>query len=260
MRIPTLFALIFAVAALQAQPTQIPAPPDVAAPPADAVKTSSGLATKVIKKGTGDKPAREDLVTINYSGWTTDGKMFDSSVTRGKPSTFRVAGVIPGFSEGLQLMSIGETRRMWIPEALAYKGIDNRPKGMLVFEVELLGIPNHAPADVKAPPADAQKTPSGLAYKILQPGVGGRHPKASSQVTVDYSGWTTDGKMFDSSIVRGQPATFAVDGVIPGWTEALQLMVEGEKMRLWIPEKIAYGGKQAPYGMLVFDVELIKIQ
>src|ERR1043165_9599037 len=116
MRIVSALLLTLAAAAASAQtpPSTVPAPPDVAAPPADAVKTSSGLATKVIKKGTGDKPAREDLVTINYSGWTTDGKMFDSSVTRGKPSTFRVAGVIPGFSEGLQLMSIGETRRMWI--------------------------------------------------------------------------------------------------------------------------------------------------
>ncbi len=96
---------------------------------------------------------------------------------------------------------------------------------------------------------------------MLQPGVGGRHPKPSNQVTVDYSGWTSaDGKMFDSSIVSGQPRTFEVGGVIPGWTEGLQLMVEGEKARFWIPEKIAYAGKQAPYGMLVFDVELIKIQ
>ena len=74
-----------------------------------------------------------------------------------------------------------------------------------------------------------------------------------------YTGWTTDGKMFDSSVVRGQPSTFAVDGVIPGWTEGLQLMFEGEKTRFWIPEKLAYEGKSAPYGMLVFDVELIKI-
>jgi len=245
----------------QTPPTTVPAPPDVAAPPADAAKTPSGLATKVVKKATGtDKPTKDDLVTINYTGWTTDGKMFDSSVTKGKPATFRVSGVIAGFSEGIQLMTVGETRRMWIPQALAYKGVENRPKGMLVFDVELLSIPNRAPADVKAPPADAQKTASGLAYKVLQPGVGGRHPKPNNQVTVDYSGWTTDGKMFDSSIVAGKPATFAVDGVIPGWTEALQLMVEGEKMRIWIPEKIAYGGKQAPYGMLVFDVELIRIQ
>src|SRR5579862_8564452 len=255
MRMLSAVLLTLAVSALSAQtpPTTVPAPPDVAAPPADAAKTPSGLATKVIKKGSdGDKPLKDDLVMIHYSGWTTDGKMFDSSVTRGKPSTFRVGGVIAGFSEGLQLMTVGETRRMWIPQALAYKGQENRPMGMLVFDVELIAIPNRAPADVKAPPADATKTASGLAYKVLQPGVGGRHPKPSSQVTVDYSGWTTDGKMFDSSIVRGQPTTFAVDGVIPGWTEGLQLMVEGEKARFWIPEKIAYAGKQAPYGMLVF--------
>jgi peptidylprolyl isomerase len=156
-------------------------------------------------------------------------------------------------------MVVGEKRRLWIPEALAYKGA-REPKGMLVFDVELKGMPNRAPEDVKAPPADAKKTASGLAYKVLQPGVGGRHPKSSSQVTVHYTGWTTDGKMFDSSVVRGEPATFPLDGVIPGWTEGLQLMVEGEKTRFWIPEKLAYKGQQAPYGLLVFDVELLKIQ
>src|SRR5438270_419464 len=86
-----------------------------------------------------------------------------------------------------------------------------------------------APPDVAAPPADARKTASGLAYRVLKEGVGGRHPKSSNPVTVHYTGWTTDGKMFDSSVVRGQPATFPLDGVIPGWTEGLQLMVEGEK-------------------------------
>jgi peptidylprolyl isomerase len=148
---------------------------------------------------------------------------------------------------------------MWIPEALAYKGREGHPKGMLVFDVLLIEMPNRAPSDVKAPPADTQKTASGLAYRVLKAGTGGRRPKPSDQVTVHYTGWTTDGKMFDSSIVHGKPATFAVNGVIPGWTEGLQLMVEGEKIRLWIPEKLAYEGKQAPYGMLVFDVELIKI-
>jgi FKBP-type peptidyl-prolyl cis-trans isomerase len=95
---------------------------------------------------------------------------------------------------------------------------------------------------------------------MLREGTGGRHPRSSSQVTVHYTGWTTDGKMFDSSVVRGEPATFALDGVIAGWTEGLQLMYEGEKTRFWIPEKLAYQGKSAPYGLLVFDVELVKIQ
>jgi FKBP-type peptidyl-prolyl cis-trans isomerase len=242
-------------------PKVIPPPSDVAAPPADAVKTASGLATKVITPGTGSShPAKDDLVTIDYTGWTTDGKMFDSSIVRGKPSTFGVNRVIAGFSEGLQLMVPGEKRRLWVPEALAYKGAEGKPKGTLVFDVQLIDMPNRPPADVKAPPADAKKTPSGLAYKVLREGVGGRHPKSSSDVTVNYTGWTTDGKMFDSSIVRGQPATFGVNGVIPGWTEGLQLMVEGEKVRFWIPEKLAYKGQSPPYGMLVFDVELIKIQ
>ena len=94
---------------------------------------------------------------------------------------------------------------------------------------------------------------------VLARGTGTAHPGPKSTVKVDYTGWTTDGKMFDSSVVRGQPSTFSLDGVIPGWTEGLQLMFEGEKTRFWIPEKLAYEGKKAPYGSLVFDVELIKI-
>ena len=80
-------------------------------------------------------------------------------------------------------------------------------------------------------------------------------------MTVHYSGWSTNGQLFDSSIQRGQPATFPLNAVIPGWTEGLQLMVEGEQRRLWIPESLAYRGRPGPpQGMLVFDVELISIQ
>ena len=261
LTIPVLMFSLAAAAAAQAPAGAIPAPPDVAAPPADATKTASGLATKVIKPGTGkEHPTKEDLVTVDYTGWTTDGKMFDSSVARGKPSTFGVARVIPGFSEGIQLMVPGETRRLWIPEPLAYKGQEGRPKGMLVFDVQLVEMPNRAPTDVKAAPADAKKTASGLAYKVIKAGTGARHPKASDKVTVHYTGWTTDGKMFDSSVVRGEPTSFPLDGVIPGWTEGVQLMVVGEKTRFWIPEKLAYKGQSPPFGLLVFDVELLKIE
>jgi FKBP-type peptidyl-prolyl cis-trans isomerase len=261
MRIALALILSLATATATRAQNPIPAPSDVAAPPADATKTTSGLATKVLTPSTNkDHPTKDDLVTVDYTGWTTDGKMFDSSVASGKPATFGVARVIPGFSEGIQLMAVGEKRRLWIPEALAYNGQEGRPKGMLVFDVTLIAMPNRAPSDVKAPPADAKKTASGLAYKVQKPGTGGRHPKASDQVTVHYTGWTTDGKMFDSSVVSGRPATFALDGVIKGWTEGVALMVEGEKTRFWIPEKLAYDGKQAPYGLLVFDVELIKIE
>ena len=118
------------------------------------------------------------------------------------------------------------------------------------------------PSDVKAPPADAAKTASGLASKVLQEGKGTKKPGPTDEVTVHYSGWTTDGKLFDSSVQRGETISFPLNGVIKGWTEGLQLMVEGEKRRLWIPGKLAYGDSPppgAPAGTLVFDVELIKI-
>ena len=257
-----LFLAIAGLAAAGQTPVaKIPVPSDVTAPPADAVKTKSGLATQVLTPGTGKvHPAKDEVVTIDYSGWTTDGKMFDSSVARRQPATLPLKRMLPGLSEGTQLMVVGETRRLWIPESLAYKGQQNKPAGMLVFDVTLVGLPTRAPADVKTPPADALKTKSGIVYQVLQPGTGTRHPKRSDVVTVNYTGWTTDGRMFDSSLVRGAPSSFPLDRVIEGWTEGMALMVEGEKVRFWIPEQLAYKGTQPPFGTLVFDIELIKIQ
>jgi FKBP-type peptidyl-prolyl cis-trans isomerase FklB len=105
--------------------------------------------------------------------------------------------------------------------------------------------------------------PSGLQYKILRPG-SGRAPKAADTVTVHYRGTLIDGTEFDSSIARGQPQTFKVDGVIPGWTEALQLMKEGDKWQIFIPANLAYGEKGAPprippNSTLIFEVELISV-
>ena len=117
-----------------------------------------------------------------------------------------------------------------------------------------------APPDVAAPPAGATRTHTGLAFLVLQPGHGDRHPRPGSTVTVNYTGWTTDGKMFDSSVAKGQPLTIALDSVISGWTEGVQMMTEGEKCRFWIPEALAYQGQPGePAGMLVFDIELIRI-
>jgi peptidylprolyl isomerase len=249
----------------------IPAPDDVAAPPADAEKTASGLASKVLTPGKGTThPAKTDLVTVHYSGWTTDGKNFDSSLTGGKPVTFPLDKVIAGWTEGVQLMVAGEKRRFWIPEELAYKGKEGRPAGMLVFDVELISFkapspkeksvdPTKAPDDVQRPPGDATRTGTGLCYKILKPGIRSQRPEATNSVTVNYSGWTTDGKLFDSTYTRHEPATFRLDRVIPGWTEGLQLMVEGEKCRFWIPEALAYAGNGPVSGDLVFDIELVKI-
>jgi FKBP-type peptidyl-prolyl cis-trans isomerase len=261
-------------ASIAAQPAapSLPAPPDVAAPPPDATTTASGLASRVLQAGTGtDHPAATDKVKVHYTGWTQSGQMFDSSVLRGQPITFPLNGVIPGWTEGVGLMVVGEKRRLWIPAKMAY-GEHPRmgaPAGDLVFDVELLDIipgpkPPPVPTDVKAPPAGAKKTASGLAYRVLTPGTGTAHPGPANQVTVHYSGWTPDGKMFDSSVMRGQPATFRLDSVIKGWGEGVQLMTKGEKARFWIPGPLAYGDTPtrpgAPAGMLVFDIELLDFQ
>ena len=104
--------------------------------------------------------------------------------------------------------------------------------------------------------------PSGLQYKVLTPGTG-KTPKATDSVTVNYRGTLIDGTEFDSSYKRGQPATFPVNGVIPGWTEALQLMKEGAKWQLVLPPNIGYGergaGQIPPNSVLIFEVELISV-
>lgn len=117
------------------------------------------------------------------------------------------------------------------------------------------------PPDVAAAPADASRTASNLASKVITPGTGTRHPRPNSRVTVHYTGWTTDGVTFDSSVSRGTPATFGLDEVITGWTEGVQMMVEGEKRRFWIPGRLAYDGVPGrPQGTLVFEIELIRIE
>jgi len=371
---------------LMAQDDSLKAPDNVAKAPEDAIVTSSGLASVVLQKGEGSEhPRATDTVEVHYTGWqSSDGKMFDSSVKRGDKASFPLNRVIPGWTEGLQLMVVGEKRRFWIPENLAYGPIvegSGRPGGQLVFDVELFSIekgpdpvtvPDNAtktpngigyvvttegagevpsadknvkfdfklfspdgqvvqssqqmggtqtvpfaklppffaevfaslkagskadvyipgqmigapdavvkaeldlvavvepipappvPEDVAAAPEDAQKTESGLAYKVLSKGEGGDKPSASSTVTVHYSGWETNGEMFDSSVTRGETTSFPLNGVIAGWTEGLQLMSKGDKFRFWIPEGLAYGPKQEgsgrPGGLLVFDVELVEIK
>lgn len=108
-------------------------------------------------------------------------------------------------------------------------------------------------------------TASGLQYEVLSAGTGATSPSATDKVTVHYKGTTLDGKEFDSSYSRGEPATFPLNRVIAGWTEGVQLMKEGAKYRFFIPSELAYGEQGAgraigPNAALIFDVELIKIQ
>ncbi len=248
------------------------APASVIKPPGNAELSASGLASLVLRQGTGERtPRDDDTVVLHFVGWDSKGEKFDSSLARGKPDHLRVQLLEPGWREGVQRMVVGEKRRLWIPERLAFGPVPTpgKPAGDIVIDVELLDIvePPAAPTvpeDLTSPPADALTTASGLRSKVLEPGKGKVHPQRTDRVLVHYSGWTADGNMFDSSVARGQALAFGVDEVIPGWTEALMLMVEGEKRRLWIPANLAYGDTPsrpgAPAGPLVFDVELIEIQ
>jgi hypothetical protein len=117
------------------------APPDVAAPPSGARRSASGLHFCVLREGSGElRPTREGSVRVHYTGWTTDGVMFDSSYARGEPAVFPVSAVIRGWTESLIRMTVGQVRRVWIPEELAYGGRPGAPAGMLVFDIELLAI------------------------------------------------------------------------------------------------------------------------
>lgn len=106
--------------------------------------------------------------------------------------------------------------------------------------------------------------PSGLQYSVIKEGTG-KKPKAIDKVKCHYEGFLIDGTVFDSSVQRGEPAVFPLNGVIAGWTEGVQLMAEGAKYRFFIPYNLAYGPQGAgaaipPYAALIFDVELIEIQ
>ena len=235
-------------------------------PPADAVKTDSGLAYKITAPGRGSvHPTMNDLVKVVTLFWTKES-------VEGKPSSLSTptqpilvgAVVASGLREALTLMTTGQRMRLWLPEKLAFAGAAGKPKGPLMVDVMLLDViaPPTTPPDVAAAPADAKKTKSGLASKVLKPGTGTVRPKSNSVVTVHYTGWTPDGQIFDSSVIKGQPATFPLGDVIKGWTEGVQLMVVGEVRRFWIPGKLAYDGVESadvPKGALVFDVELIAI-
>ncbi|HTJ46251.1 MAG TPA: FKBP-type peptidyl-prolyl cis-trans isomerase [Kofleriaceae bacterium] len=242
-------------------------PPDVAAAPADATKTAKGVSFKVLKPGTGKDKARYfDTVSYHFTAWDTTGRMFDTTEVRGQPKMSLPFKESVGLEDALTQMVVGERARFWIPPELA-KGSVNAPGGTLVYEIELVDVkpavkaPPPVPADVAAPPKDAKKTAGGVFYKTIKPGTGKDHPTPTDFVKVNYAGWTTDGRMFDSNIMKGQPAGFSLQQVVKGWTEGIPTMVVGETTRFWIPVELAYNHQPGrPDGMLVFDVELVSIE
>lgn len=252
-------------------------------PPAgkDVQTTESGLQYIVVKEGNADgaSPTPRDRVEVNYEGRLPDGEKFDSSYDRGVPAVFGVSQVISGWTEGLQLMKPGSEFIFYIPSGLAYG--DNpgggRPGGPLIFKVELLDVevapppkePSHETWATYTPWGKSTegviKTESGLQYVVIESGAeNGKQPTLTNMVIVHYEGrFDETGEVFDSSFARGLPADFEPRRVIPGWTEALQLMRPGDKWLLHIPSDLAYGPRGRPgippNAALNFEVELIDV-
>ena len=248
-------------------------------------KTASGLYYTIASEGSGEKVKAGQLIGVNYTGKFLDGKVFDSNTD----SAFHhvqvfslqvgVGKVIKGWDEGLQLLKPGSKATFYIPSGLAYGSQDRQglpANSILVFDVELVEVPDHSKIDDKViqdyltkNSIKAGKTTTGLYFVITKPGLG-ENVKLGKNVTVNYTGKTLDGKVFDSNIDpqfgHVQPFSFKLGAgqVIRGWDEGIQLLNLGCKATLFIPSGLAYGEQGAgagipPNTVLSFDVELVKI-
>lgn len=240
----------------------IPPPPDLAAPPTSATRTESGVASVVLVRGTGKRrPQPGDVITVDYTAWNAAGEVFDSSVQRGTPETLPFASAPRAWREAVAEMTVGERRRIWIPEAVAAQGRTTAPAGALVYEVTLRAIsaPPEAPADLSGPPASAIHTASGLAYKILVAGRGKVHPDSTTMLVVHYTSWAADGTLVESTVPHGRPIERTLADMNPAFAEVLPSMVAGEKVRVWVsPSRAGSGDGGVSPG--VFDVELVSLR
>ncbi|MEM7355567.1 MAG: FKBP-type peptidyl-prolyl cis-trans isomerase [Acidobacteriota bacterium] len=240
-----------------------PVPDDLASPPPDAIVNPSGLASKVLVPGTGETYAdANDMVAVHYVGWTPAGYEFQNSYSAEQPATFSLEKVFPGWTEAMQMMVTGEERRFWIPARLGPPNPKSGPRGDSIFDVKMIAIrqiPNPPAQRVKAP-EDAERTLSGAYTRQLEAGAGEEYPPTDAAVLLHYTGWTADGKTFDSSLFRGRPTAFPLGKVMEPFADAVRLMVEGETRQVWIPGHLNTGEwPGSPRGPLVFEIQLLNI-
>ena len=255
---------------------------------------ASGLYFTETTPGNGKKPREGDWVKVNFALSLLDKVPIYSSF-EGEPASFEFGKQFenPGVTEALSMMSEGSRASLIVPSSLAFgaagRGDIVPPYSTLLYDIQMLKIQTKEEHQAELEKAkqlrqakeeknliESQRfleqnskkegvitLPSGLQYKVITMGTGEK-PGSTDMVTVNYHGTLINGTVFDSSIERGQPATFRVNGVIRGWTEALQLMPVGSKWTLYIPSELAYKNQQRgqfiePNMALIFDVELLSI-
>ena len=240
----------------------------------DTITTESGLQYTQVEPGDGPAPEPGDVVTIHYRASFEDGTELSNSYDSGQPISFALGQsmVIPGWDEGVALMTEGEKAQLIVPPALAFGESGSGdgvipPNSTMIFEIELVSVQAGAPGTpATVDDADYTRTESGLKYYDFVVGEGAT-PETGQIVTVHYTGWLEDGTKFDSSLDRAQPFTFKIGAsqVIAGWDEGVATMQVGGKRQLVIPPDLGYGEQGAGTSIpanatLIFEVELISVQ
>ena len=237
-----------------------------------AVKICDGIEYTVTSKGDGPMPKSGDRVFVLYKGTLTNDTVFDASSLHGnKPFPFRLMqhNVIAGWDSVVSRLHAGDKAKMTLAPQYAYgpRAMGKIPaNSTLIFEVEVIDVQTIKPWDAKG--KDTLTTPSGLKIVMFESHPDSLQPKKGQQVSVDYSGYLTNGTMFDSSIDRGMPFTFPIGlgRVIEGWDEGIAMLHKGEKAQLIIPASLGYGAAGAgngaipPNATLIFDVHLVNIR
>ncbi|MCH7959921.1 MAG: FKBP-type peptidyl-prolyl cis-trans isomerase [Candidatus Hydrogenedentes bacterium] len=246
----------------------------------------SGLQYEVLVEGQGRRLGRASQARIEYRGSFRNGNEFINSYSDDEPNIVNVGGTLPGWQEALSLMKEGSKWLLHLPPNLAFAENGNYPdippNTMLTFEMELIEVVedsvtaeipepaisidgmNRAYLDAHAREEGVVVLSSGLQYRIIRPGTGPT-PGLTDRVRAHYIGSLINGVEFDSSYRSNKPVNFDVTEVIPGWTEALQLMKVGARWELVIPPELAYGAagsppRVPPNSVLRFDIELLAIR
>jgi FKBP-type peptidyl-prolyl cis-trans isomerase len=236
----------------------------------EVITEDSGLQYQVIRAGDGASPPDASaLVKMDFEVYLVTGDVLWSTYETGEPAEVSLQGMPEGMVAGIIAMKEGGKRKLIIPHELAFGsgGQNIPPNATIIMDVELHNVVDYQalPDVLPGEPivGDAVQTASGLTYYELEIGEGEVPANAQTKVKVHYTGYLVTGDTFDSSVERGAPATFALDGVIAGWTEGVGSMRVGGRRKLVIPYGLGYGetgnGRIPPRATLIFDVELLEI-